>query len=448
MKRYRPTIGKRRQNNTNRILILLLCVSILVNIGVITAFILQCRQPETVTVSTDAQSSKELKTETTSNSPLTTVIPTLTPEPSHSATIAFTGDLMVHSYQYEAAYDSTTDSYDFSNNFTQVKKYFTKADYVVGNLETTLGGRELGIQDYPRFNSPDSFAETLKDAGFDFLSTANNHCVDQGTSAMCRTIDVLDSLDFDHAGTYQTKKDNKTIFIQNINGISVAFLSGTYGTNGMPYENDYNVQLLDDAFYKKIRKAKKQADFVIVLSHNGTEYAQTPAEMYQQQYIKMLEYGADAIIASHPHILQPMEYKRITDENGNTRTGFIMYSMGNFISSQVTKPRDAGTILNLTVCKDPVKGNYIKAVSVIPTWCRFTDATGNRNFTVFSVYDVLQMKESKRRSLIRDTDYYRILQIQTESTRTMLGNSIDTTKAKKRYSFKQTEENFNRVSTP
>lgn len=439
---------QRQPKNVIRILLLLLIFSIAVNIGLVTALILQ--QPEKTVLSANTASSNTVQPigETPTISPVATIVPTLTPEPSHSATISFTGDLMVHSYQYEAAYDTTTGSYDFSNNFTQVKKYFSKSDYVVGNLETTLGGQEIGIQDYPCFNSPDSFANTLKDAGFDFLSTANNHCVDQGTTALCRTIDVLDSLNFDHAGTYQSKQDNKNLFITDINGISVAFLSCTYGTNGMPYANDYNVQLLDDSFYRKIRRARKQADFVIVLPHNGTEYAQTPAEMYQQQYIKMLECGADAVIASHPHVLQPMEYKHITDENGNTRTGFIMYSMGNFISSQVTKPRDAGTILNLTICKDPAKGNYIKGVSVIPTWCRFTDATGNRNFTVFSVYDVLKMDETKRRSLIRDKDYYRILQIQTESTGTMLGKSVDTTHAKKRYSFQQTEENFDRVSTP
>lgn len=434
----------RNRKNTIRILLLILIFSIIINIGIITSLILQHHHPETSPVSKNNPSSTETQHDTNAEtlSPIATPSSAPTLEPFCSATISFTGDLMVHSYQYEAAYDANTGNYDFSNNFTYVSKYFAQADYVVGNLETTLGGQELGIQDFPCFNSPDSFASTLKEAGFDFLSTANNHCVDQGTTALCRTIDVLDSLHFDHAGTYQTKQDSQNIFITNINGISVAFLSCTYGTNGMPFENDYNVQLLNDGFYKKIKKARKQADFVIVLPHNGTEYAQTPAEIYQQQYRKMLECGADAVIASHPHVLQPMEYQRITEKDGSTRTGFIMYSMGNFISSQVTKPRDAGTILTLNICKNPTKGSYIENVSIIPTWCRFTDATGQRNFTVFSVYDVLRMKEKKRRSLIRDKDYYRILQIQTESTETLLGTSIDADQAKKSYSFKQTKENF------
>lgn len=437
---------KRNKQNKNPLPILLpiLIISIIMSGIIITTALLQHQNKKSTTVTNNEPAFEQ--------SPLPTMTPTAIPatstptkEPVYTATISFTGDLMVHSYQYEAAYDSKTGNYDFSNNFTKVRKYFSKADYVVGNLETTLGGKERGAQDFPRFNTPDSFADTLKDAGFDFLSTANNHCVDQGTTALCRTIDVLDKLEFDHVGTYQSEKENKTIFITNINGISVAFLNCTYGTNGLPFDNDYNVQLLDESFYEKIKKAKKKADFVIALPHNGTEYAQNPAQNYQNQYRRMLECGADAVIASHPHVLQPMEYQLITEEDGSTRTGFIMYSMGNFISSQVTRPRDAGTILNLTICKNPDNGNSIEKVSVIPTWCRFTDATGKRNFTVFSVYDILKMKEKKRRSIIRDKDYNRILQIQTESTATMLGKSIAVKDAKKSYTFKQTKQNFNRV---
>lgn len=144
--------------------------------------------------------------------PAATIFPVSTPKNTPSpktATLTFTGDLMVHSYQYEAAYDRATNTYDFSNNFTSVKKYFKKSYYVIGNLETTLGGTAIGISHYPRFNSLDSFAKSLKDAGFDLLTTANNHCVDKGTDALLRTIDVLDKLELDHIGTYQNKSDSK-----------------------------------------------------------------------------------------------------------------------------------------------------------------------------------------------------------------------------------------------
>ena len=113
------------------------------------------------------------------------------PEPVvKTALINFTGDLMVHSYQYEESYDSDSGTYEFDHNFAAVKKYFDKADYTVGNLETVLGGDEIGPRDFPCFNTPDSFAYAAKDAGFDFLTTANNHCADQGTQALCRTLDI------------------------------------------------------------------------------------------------------------------------------------------------------------------------------------------------------------------------------------------------------------------
>lgn len=178
--------------------------------------------------------------------------PTETPEPTEepvkTVNLTFTGDLMVHNYQYEAAYDSKKDKYDFSNNFKYVKKYLESADYTIGNLETTLAGRERGISGYPTFNSPDSFASEIKESGYDLLTTANNHCVDKGVQGLERTIDVLSDLGFDQIGTYKSKKKSKEIFVKEISGIKIAFLSCTYGTNGITYEGEYHVQLLNESF--------------------------------------------------------------------------------------------------------------------------------------------------------------------------------------------------------
>lgn len=429
---------RRSRRNHSKLLLFILCITLLISGGVVIALILTHSGSSDKSVQTNNEIPLTTS-QTTSIAPTKVVAtpePTPTLVPTSSAVLAFTGDLMVHSYQYQAAYDSATKTYDFSNNFTEVEKYFASADYVVGNLETTLGGDAIGARDYPRFNTPDSFADAIKAAGFNLVSTANNHCCDQGSDALCRTIDYLDEIGLSHVGTYKSKAASKKIFVTDINGISVAFLSCTYGINGMSVANEYNVSLLNDSFYKKIRKARKMADFVIILPHNGTEYASTPSDTYRQQYYRMLDAGADAIIASHPHVLQETEYRTITEKDGSTRTGFIMYSMGNFISSQTTRPRDAGTILKLTITCNGEQRPSIDQVDVIPTWCRFTDASGKRNFTVFSVYDVLKMPESKRRSIIRDNDYNRVLQIQTESTQTMLGTAIPVEQAKKKYKIK------------
>lgn len=377
---------------------------------------------------------------TASPSPVT-IVPSPTPcSTPKTATLTFTGDLMVHDYQYEAAYDRTTKTYDFSNHFAYIKKYFKKSDYVAGNLETTLGGEDIGISSYPRFNTPDSFAEALRDAGFDLLSTANNHCVDRGSKALYRTIDVLDDLGFDHVGTYKDKASSQNIFVKELNGIHIAFISCTYGTNGLSFDHEYEVKLLNENLYQDIKEARKLADFVIILPHNGTEYASTPSTTYQEQYKKMLECGADAVIASHPHVLQPMEMIDIPNKKNTARKGFIIYSMGNFVSSQVTKPRDAGVILNLTI-REESSSFVIDKITVIPTWCRFSDALSKRNFSVFSVYDILNMSEKKRKSMIRDKDFVRVQQIQSESTKTLLGKSIPIEKAKKSYTYYSNKAN-------
>lgn len=362
--------------------------------------------------------------------------PEPTEEPVKTVNLTFTGDLMVHNYQYEAAYDSKKDKYDFSNNFTYVKKYLESADYTIGNLETTLAGRERGISGYPTFNSPDSFASEIKESGYDLLTTANNHCVDKGVQGLERTIDVLSDLGFDQIGTYKSKKKSEEIFVKEICGIKIAFLSCTYGTNGITYEGEYHVQLLNESFYKKIKKARKLADYVIVIPHNGTEYQTNPSDIYRNQYHRMLESGADAVIASHPHILQPMEYEIIEEGDGSSRTGFILYSMGNFISSQTTEPRDAGVIFNMTIEKEGEKRAEIKEISVIPTWCRFMDAAGRRNFTVFSIYDLLHMDAKKRNSMIRSSDYARVQRYQELSTKTLLGKGVSVKNSKKKYKFK------------
>lgn len=188
-----------------------------------------------------------------------------------TALIDFTGDLMVHSYQYEESYDPSTGTYEFDHNFQAVKKYFSSADYTVGNLETVLGGDEIGAQDYPCFNTPDSFAQAAKDAGFDFFTTANNHCADQGTDALMRTLDVLDSIGIKHTGTNRSQEEKDKIEIIDINGIKFVFLSYTYGTNGMKYRNDYNVNMLTEENIKTdIAKAKKlNPDFIVVMPHWG-----------------------------------------------------------------------------------------------------------------------------------------------------------------------------------
>ena len=176
-------------------------------------------------------------------------------------TMAVTGDIMCHNTMYQDAYNSSTKSYDFSYFFDDIKQHIQTADIAVGNLETTFAGSKVGYSGYPTFNTPEVLAKNLKQAGFDVVSTANNHCMDKGYKGIESTIDFLDEADLAHTGTFKSKEDQEKILIKNVKGVSIAFLSFTYGTNGIaiPKDKSYAVNLIDkDLMKSQIELAKKQ----------------------------------------------------------------------------------------------------------------------------------------------------------------------------------------------
>lgn len=355
-----------------------------------------------------------------------------------NAKLTVTGDLMVHSWQYNEAYNRETGVYDFSHNFSAIKKYFAESDLVIGNLETVFAGEERGISDYPNFNTPDAFGDALKGAGFNLLTTANNHCMDKGTNGLNRTIEVLDGLGIDHFGTYLSQEQRDTILVKDVNGIKIAFLSYTYGTNGIPVSSDYSVNLIDGGNMEAdISRAKDMADLVVVMPHMGTEYEETVSDRYKTLADKMFASGADIILASHPHVLQPMEYRTITNEDGTTREGFIIYSLGNCISSQTTPPRNAGVILNLEIQQLNDEKPEIKQVSVIPIWTQFRNVKEQDHFMIRSVYDLLSLSDEELKATVRAKDIKRIKEIQVQSTKALLGYEVPIENMKSEYVFER-----------
>lgn len=340
--------------------------------------------------------------------------------------LTFTGDIMCHSYQYNEAYDPSTGQYDFMHNFADMKKYFDKADFVIGNLETVFAGADIGISDYPCFNSPDSFADAIKDAGFDLLTTANNHCMDKRMSGALRTLDVLDGLDIDHVGTYRSAEARNEIYIKEINGMKIAFLSYTYGTNGIRVPEEWLVNLMDEELIKNdIKKAKELGpDLIIVMPHMGNEYEEYVRDVFKNWAHMMLEAGADIVVASHPHILQPMETVEISNGDGSIRTGFIMYSMGNFISSQTTPPRNASILLNIELEKTGNDDAFIKKVSFVPIWTQFQNANWENHFVVRSVYEMLTLSQDQLNATVRSKDIPRLKEIHYQTTKTLLDRDI------------------------
>ena len=369
------------------------------------------------------------------------------PEPeivTTTATISAVGDLMVHTWQMRDAYDKESGEYDFSNDFEMVTKYFNQVDFRTGNLETVFAGADIGYSDFPMFNTPDSFGQALKDAGFDLLTTANNHSLDKKEAGLLRTLDVLDELGISHVGTYRSQEERDSFVIKDINGINVAFLSYSYGTNGLPVPKgkDYLINLMNRDLIKADLEAVKalNPDVIIVMPHMGNEYELTPKKVFVDWVDFMIECGADIVLASHPHVLQPMEVKDYTDENGESRKVFIAYSLGNFISSQRTQPRDAGIIVNITLTKTGDEQAEIDMVEFIPTWVQFTNQSGMDYVRVLGVADALNQYENGVENQLRPKDITRLKGVHKWITDIYIEGGVPLEDMKEIYTFYQREE--------
>ena len=273
-----------------------------------------------------------------------------------SFTLSAIGDVMCHNTQYKDAYNSETGSYE----------------------ETTFAGEDRGYSGYPTFNSPDSLAYELKDIGIDVLSTAGNHALDKGFDGLSRTIEVLDDADIAHVGTYKTQEDQNKTLIKYVKGIKIAFVNYTYGTNGIPVPSDkpFCVNLIDENLMKQqIDSAKEEnPDIIIACMHWGNEYKTTQNSTQEELADFLFQNGVDIILGTHPHVLEPMEKRTVTLEDGTTKDGFVIYSLGNFISGQNAENTKDSIILNLDITKHVDGTITIDSYDYIPIYM-YTDTT-------------------------------------------------------------------------
>jgi len=322
-----------------------------------------------------------------------------------SATICFVGDLMCHSTQFNYAKVSA-DSFDFTGVYREVRQYLSDPDLTIGNLETVIAGEEKGYSGYPYFNAPDDFVFAMKDAGFDLLITANNHALDQGWEGVKRTIEVIDDNKIHRTGTYLSQDDRDSIRIFQINTIKIAILPYSENTNGnpIPKGKDFVINLIDEELIREdINKAReKNVDVVVVHLHYGPEYNREPSDYQKDIVQKIIEMGADIIIGGHPHVIQPTEFFKTN--NTKLESGFVAYSMGNFISNQRWRYSDAGLILNIQIEKNIFTDSvYINNVSYIPTWVYKGETKRGREYIILpsqidyedSIYNYLSDYDKK-----------------------------------------------------
>ena len=335
------------------ILIIIICILLIIFTGVIAFNYLKNKNDYKNLVETSKQEIETEKQEEQDSS--NNVQENQKEETDTTFTLTAIGDVMCHNTQYMDAYDSDTGTYDFSYVFDNISSYTKTADICIGNLETSFAGEDRGYSNYPTFNSPDSLADSLKSIGVDVLSTAGNHALDMGFSGLSRTIDVLDKADISHLGTYKTQEDQDKVLIKYVKGVKIAFIDYTYGTNGIsvPSDKKFCINLIDkDLIKKHIETAKNQnADMIVACMHWGTEY-QTKQNSEQEELADFLfQNGVNVIIGNHPHVIQPMEKRTVTLEDGSTRDGFVVYALGNFICDQNAVNTRDSIILNLKITK-------------------------------------------------------------------------------------------------
>ncbi len=273
-----------------------------------------------------------------------------TKEPTYTCRLSFVGDIMLHQPQLRAGYDSKKDKYDFTQCFDSLRPILQQSDISIANLETTLAGKPF--RGYPMFSSPDEIITNLKACGINILSTSNNHSADRGKKGLLRTLDILDQKGIYHVGTYRNIKERKQknpLIIQR-NGLRIAFLSYTYGTNGLPIPKGTVIDTINQKQIQidLVRADSLQADYKIILIHWGIEY-QKQANKQQKSLAKSLHLmGANAIIGSHPHVIQGSEWIK---SEGKPDT-FVLYSLGNFISNQNYPPATrGGLVLSFQISK-------------------------------------------------------------------------------------------------
>lgn len=327
-----------------------------------------------------------------------------------SIKIAVIGDIMCHNSQYKDAYDSKNNTYDFSYVFSDIKEYISSADIAIGNLETTFAGKERGYSNYPRFNTPEQLATNLKDFGIDVVSTANNHCMDTNYTGLVSTLKYLDEAGISHTGTNETEEQQNQILVKDVNGVKIAFLSFTYGTNGItiPVDKSFAVNLIDeDLILRQIKLAKEQnPDLICVSMHWGIEYQLKQNQEQEKLKDLLFNNGVDIILGSHPHVLQPMKNETITLDDGSTKDCFVIYSLGNFMSGQTKENTRSSVILNIDITKSGETGKTkLNKVEFIPIYMYKSPTARVHKYKILDIEKTLSNFESGIDKTIGQTTY-------------------------------------------
>ena len=285
-------------------------------------------------------------------------------------TIRMAGDILLHDRvsQYARQEDGT---YWYDGIFDDLEEEIEGADLAIVNQEVIIAGEEFGVSGYPCFNAPFEMGDALVEAGFDVVCHGTNHALDQGKDGLLSCIDFwkTEYPEIGVLGIHETAGEQDEIYIFEQDGIKVAVLNYTYGTNGIPLPADmpYAVDLLrKEKVVADIEKAEMLADFTIVCPHWGTEYVLEETKAQQQWAEVFLEHGVDLVLGTHPHVIEPIEIL-CDEETGHEM--LVYYSLGNFVnwtssSGQGIANRMVGGMADVTIGRDAEGDVVVKDYAV------------------------------------------------------------------------------------
>jgi len=326
-----------------------------------------------------------------------------------SMQIVMVGDMLIHKPILDSA-KQEDGSYNFDHLFVNVKDYISAADLAIANQETIMGGDRYGYTGYPSFNTPFAISDAEVNAGFDVLLFATNHALDKTKKGILNCMEYLDTThpDLGYVGiNHSQEEQDNHIYTYEANGITVAILNYTYGTNGLAIPSDmpYIVNILEEEKVRSdIRKAEEIADFTIVCPHWGTEYKLEPDSSQEKWANIFLEEGADLVLGAHPHVIEPIEW--LTHENGNKM--LVYYSVGNFVhgtssSGKGVSKRMVGGIADVTLERNEETGEVeIIHHGVIPIVCHIAKGT---EYTVYYLEDYTEELASQNLILSQDSEF-------------------------------------------
>ena len=353
------------------------------------------------------------------------------PEPSPEITLVMTGDILLHTPVAQSGLQEDG-SYDFSAVFAHTREAISAADLALVNQEVIIGGTGLGISGYPAFNAPHELGDALADAGFDVVLHATNHALDKGAKGITNCLAFWkDSYpDIAILGIHDSAEAQDEIYVYEQDGIKIAILNYTYGTNGipMPQGMDYAVDLLGDLdrVADDLQRAEELADFTIVCPHWGTEYRLSPDNGQEKLAQFLWENGADLVLGTHPHVIEPVAWvtedgiqtcdltEQETDR-GSILAGtdlpegmLVYYSLGNFVNwtsgtGDGVANRMVGGMARITLGRNDDGTVSIKEYGIEPVVCHVED--GRFGVTVYPFSEYTEELAQKNAIRLQDGNF-------------------------------------------